>query len=131
MSTDSIGVLIPIVVPIAVFIMIFGIRYLENKENLSMIEKGLVPPVRRPRSSHPLQVLKWGLLFMGVGLGLVCALFISSNTPELSGEMHSLVYIAMGLIGGGLGLLLTFFISRKYKDAAPSTNGDSNERIGS
>ncbi len=33
--------LIPILVPLGVFAMIFGLRYFENKERMAMIEKGM------------------------------------------------------------------------------------------
>jgi hypothetical protein len=36
-------VMIPILVPLGIFAMIFGLRYFENKERMAMIEKGMDP----------------------------------------------------------------------------------------
>ena len=116
MSPENVGVFIPIIVPIAIFAMIFGIRYLENKENLSMIEKGIAPPDKKRRASHPMQVLKWGLLFMGIGLGLAIALIISESMQLRSDEIRSLLFFTMALLGGGGGLVTTYMIARKHPE---------------
>ena len=54
--------LIPILVPLGAFAMIFGIFYLKSRENLAMIEKGMNPKLDRPA---PYKNLKWGLLLIG------------------------------------------------------------------
>lgn len=36
-------VLIPILVPLGAFAMVFGIVYLKSRENMAMIERGLNP----------------------------------------------------------------------------------------
>ena len=73
-----IGDLIPMVVMTGMFAMIFGIAYVRSKENMAMIEKGLNPRNKdvRPR---PFINLKWGLLLMGSGFGLLFA-YIIDNT---------------------------------------------------
>jgi hypothetical protein len=80
MDSDQLGVLIPILVPIAMFAMIFGIVYLYKRERMAMIERGMDPRGYKPQSA-PYQNLKWGLLLIGAGLGLCLAyildLFIS------------------------------------------------------
>ncbi len=70
--------LVPIVMFTGMFSMIFGIAYLRNRENMALIEKGLNPRNRdvRPR---PFLNLKWGLLLIGSGLGLLFA-YIIDNT---------------------------------------------------
>ena len=69
--------LIPMVVMTGMFAMIFGIVYIRSKENMSMIEKGLNPRVKdtRPR---PFINLKWGLLLIGSGMGLLLAYIIDT-----------------------------------------------------
>ena len=54
------------------FAMIFGIRYLQNRENMAMIQNGIDPKLRRPQA-EPYRNLKWGLLLMGAGTGLFLA----------------------------------------------------------
>jgi len=70
--------LVPIVMFTGMFAMIFGITYVRSKENMAMIEKGLNPRNKdvRPR---PFINLKWGLLLIGAGFGLLFA-YIIDNT---------------------------------------------------
>ena len=70
--------LVPMVVMTGMFAMIFGIAYLRNRENMAMVEKGLNPR-QRDASPRPFLNLKWGLLMMGCGLGLLFA-YIIDNT---------------------------------------------------
>ena len=60
------------------FAMIFGIVYVRSRENLAMIEKGLNPKNKDIRP-QPFVNLKWGLLLIGAGLGLLFA-YIIDNT---------------------------------------------------
>ena len=73
-----IGDLIPMVVMTGMFAMIFGIVYIRSRENMAMIEKGLNPRNKDPRP-RPFVNLKWGLLLIGSGLGLLLA-YIVDNT---------------------------------------------------
>ncbi len=68
--------LIPILVPLGFFALIFGIVYMNKKENLAMIDKGMNPKVRGARGPEPFRYLKWGLLLVGAGLGLLIAYII-------------------------------------------------------
>jgi len=68
--------LIPILVPLGLFAMIFGIFYMKTRENLAMIEKGLNPKEFANRPA-PYRNLKWGLLLIGSGVGLMLAYFIT------------------------------------------------------
>ena len=60
------------------FAMIFGITYIRSRENMAMIEKGLNPRNKDPRP-RPFVNLKWGLLLIGSGLGLLFAYIIDST----------------------------------------------------
>ncbi len=57
--------LIPILITLGAFAMVFGLRYLSNKENMAMIEKGMEPIQRRRRQADPSRTLKNSLLFIG------------------------------------------------------------------
>ncbi|HVS98315.1 MAG TPA: DUF6249 domain-containing protein, partial [Puia sp.] len=69
-----------IIMTLSIGAVIFGLRYMRNKENMAMIEKGLDPSIRpeRPRPA-PFRNLKWGLLLVGAGLGLLVA-YLLDNT---------------------------------------------------
>src|SRR6187455_663854 len=93
------------------FAMIFGIVYLKSRENLAMVEKGMNPKDKLNRPA-PFRSLKWGLLLLGAGLGLLIAFFVDMNLPyriEPAG-----IYFALIAMGGGLGLIGSYFVEKKH-----------------
>jgi hypothetical protein len=112
--------LVPLVGTISLFACIFGIMYLRNKENMALIEKGF-----NPRQSYaqpkPFVNLKYGLLLLGAGLGLLSAYFIDMNVShkalsaggEVYYEDYPQIYFALIAIGGGLGLVISYLIEKK------------------
>jgi hypothetical protein len=120
MGAEELGVLIPILVPIGMFAMIFGIVYLSKRERMAMIERGMDP--RRYKSqSAPFQNLKWGLLLIGAGAGLFLAyvfdhtLFNNMRGPDEDGNVA--IYFALIAIFGGAGLFLSYRIEKKENDS--------------
>lgn len=102
-----------IMIPLSFFAMVFGIVYMNKKENLAMIEKGMNPKDRLNRPSPtPYKNLKWGLLLMGAGLGLLVAFIIDRNTIS-HGDENAPIYFAMIAIGGGLGLVGSYVAEKK------------------
>jgi len=113
---------------ISICAVIFGNRYIRNRENMAMIEKGMDPKIKpeRPRPA-PFRNLKWGLLLVGGGGGLLVA-YLLDNTLlykvghyvskwdngdyEVNGANVSL-YFAFIAIGGGLGLITSYRIEKK------------------
>jgi len=69
-------VIVATLVPLAFFALVFGIFYIRNRENMALIEKGINP--RQPGAARPRPFvnLKYGLLFIGCGLGLLVAYII-------------------------------------------------------
>jgi hypothetical protein len=103
-----------IMIPLSFFAMVFGIVYMNKKENLAMIEKGMNPKDRLNRPSPtPYKNLKWGLLLMGSGLGLLIAFMIDVNTPRGHSDENAPLYFALIAMGGGLGLVGSFFAEKK------------------
>jgi hypothetical protein len=111
-------VLVPITLFAGGFAMVFGIVYLKTKENLAMVEKGMNPKQQYNRPA-PFKSLKLGLLLLGAGLGLLLAFIIdSSMTPRGAFPRHddanAAIYFALIAMGGGLGLITSYAIERKY-----------------
>lgn len=115
------GILVPITFFICTFAMIFGIRYFSNKEKMAMIERGIDPGVRKT-TPQPFLSLKFGLLLVGLGIGLLVAMFTVRglfNAATMSdGEEGQAVAIYFGFIGifGGLGLIISYIIEKKWLD---------------
>lgn len=104
--------LVPILVPLGAFAMVFGIIYLKTRENMAMIEKGMNPKESAVRPA-PYRSLKTGLLFVGAGLGLLFAFFID-NSMHVVDDSITAIYFALIAIGGGAGLIVSYMIERKY-----------------
>ncbi len=105
-------ILIPILVPLGAFAMVFGIIYLRTRENLAMIEKNMNPK-RYANLPAPFRSLKTGLLFLGAGFGLLLAYIISANLP---GRHHEALFFSLIAIGGGLGMIGSYAMERKAWD---------------
>jgi hypothetical protein len=124
----ELAILWMIIMTLAICCVIFGIRYLRNKENMALIEKGLDPKIKRegPRPA-PFRSLKWGLLLVGAGCGLFLAYLMdntllykighdinkySGNGEEYNGA-NLFLYFAFVAVGGGIGLIISYRIEKK------------------
>lgn len=114
MHEGIVALFIPITITLGAFLMIVALRYLENKENMAMIEKGLNPADKKNRrhQANPSQTLKNGLLAIGAGLGLLLAIVITQML-NLSEDSSTGVFFALIAIFGGAGLLGAYLYERK------------------
>ncbi len=106
------GVMVAILVPIAMFAMIFGIVYLNKRERMAMIERGMDPRRYKPQSA-PFLTLKWALLLIGSGLGLFLAYLLDRTVFKSPFDDNQAVYFALIAIFGGSGLFLSYLIEKK------------------
>lgn len=114
------GELVAITFFIGAFAMIFGIRHLSNKEKMAMIERGIDPGLQKS-TPKPFLSLKFGLLLVGLGIGLLVALLSVRGMfgEDMShGEEGQAVAVYFGCLGifGGLGLITSYFVEKKWLD---------------
>ncbi len=101
--------LMPVIISLGAFMMVFGLRYIKSQERMAMIAKGITPPLEKEERSSPQRTLRTALLFIGAGVGLLLAMFLdhtlyySAADPE-EGEG---LYFALIAIGAGIGLFLS------------------------
>ncbi|MGN6638739.1 MAG: DUF6249 domain-containing protein [Mucilaginibacter sp.] len=116
MDTGNLGIMAGIIISLGFFGMIFGIVYLYKRERMAMIERGMDPRRYKPQTA-PYQNLKWGLLLIGAGVGLLLAyildetVFVNTDNPAL--------YFALIAIFGGLGLFGSYRIEKKEEYSKP------------
>ncbi len=98
--------------------MVFGIRYMINKEKMAMIERGIDPRTRKTVESTPRPFigLKFGLLMVGLGLGLIVAM-ITVTKNRIDDENAAALYFGFILIFGGIGLIVSYVIEKKWIDS--------------
>jgi hypothetical protein len=104
-------VLIPILVPLGAMALFFGLYYLRNKENMSMIEKGMNPKEFANRPA-PYRNLKWGLLLVGAGVGLFFAYIMHTYVLKINDD-NPVMYFSLLAIFGGIGLILSYRIEKR------------------
>jgi len=118
---DGGEVLIPITMFAGGFAMIFGLGYLKTRQNLAMIEKGMNPREHADRPA-PYKNLKWALLLIGAGAGLLLAyildyyILVHASRNHYENDHNSPIYFALIAIGGGLGLFGSYKIEKQWWD---------------
>lgn len=113
------------------FATIFGIYYLRTRQNMAMIDKGMNPRESFNRPA-PYKNLKWALLLLGSGVGLFLAYILDVHVlhplvREVNGDgrvyytRHNndsspAIYFSLIAIGGGIGLLVSYYMEKKWWD---------------
>ncbi len=121
--TAELGIMAGILMPTALFAMIFGIVYLHKRERMAMIERGMDPRRYKPRSA-PFETLKAGLLLIGAGVGLFLAFLLDHTAFKNVGNDYDsgnvAIYFALIAIFGGAGLFLSFIMEKKNNEKEES-----------
>ena len=101
-------------IPIAFFAMVFGIVYLfvRKKERLALIQKGADATIFE--SSTQPSSLKWGLLLVGIGAGILLGKVLAVYTT-LEEEP---AFFSMICLFGGIGLIVYHLIAKKFEGPA-------------
>ena len=105
--------LVPITLFVSIALMVLGIVYFRTRENMAMIEKGMNPKDKIGKPA-PFISLKFGLLLVGAGSGLLLAYLI--DTLAIKAHDTEAIYFALIAIGGGLGLLGSYKAERAWFD---------------
>lgn len=104
-----------ILIPISAFAMTFGIMYLffstRNRERLALIEKGADANIFSSNQGRSFNSLRFGLLMVGLALGLFIGNVLATTTPL---DEDAMIFSMMFLFGGG-ALLASFAIERKLR----------------
>ncbi len=84
---------------VLLILLLFGIRYLRNKENMALIERGMMPPSEGFSFN---QVLVYACCFFGLGFGLLTGYFAGhgfmSDSPVLAHAIFVSLFIGVGLV---------------------------------
>ena len=110
------AILIPILISLGVFALVFGLRYLSNKERMAMIERGMSPQEPRRRASRPLQSLKWGLIVCAVGLALLTAFYLTNYVLMTPDDKSPAIYFGLIAIFGGLALVISYSFEKRHEE---------------
>lgn len=111
-------ILVPIVLFLcttAVLVVYFVTRHNERR---AFIEKGITPAELRNFAAvrgetKPLSNLKWGLLGIFIGIGLIIGGWLYEAY-----HMEEYIYFACMLVSGGIGLVIFYFVASKKLEKA-------------
>lgn len=112
---DPRAAIVAMSIPITAILGFVGLmiilRKFDNDEKMAMIEKGLALPQKQSSKVNPASALRWGCLFVGVGLGIFVANMIASVKSD-----NEALYPALIMFFGGAGLLVSYFIQLKIDE---------------
>ncbi len=105
---------------IAFFATVFGIYYVHvstrNKERMALIDKGADASLFNTGKEGLKSLFNWnkltlkiGMLFMGIGFGIIAGAILDSYNVMPDGPG----YVSMVFLFGGLSLVLFYIIDRK------------------
>lgn len=109
-------------IPIAMFAAIFGIVYIsvtaKHRQRMAMIEKGMDPGNLGDRNNARRLTLKFGLLMIGIGVGVLLGYGLSWVMPPHPNPYdqdpdNPVPYFFSILFCGGLALITDHFIATK------------------
>lgn len=115
-----------VLVPLAMFAMIFGIVYVtvtsRHRQRMAMIDKGMDPGLLKEREV-PFRTLRNGLVLVGAGVGLFFGYLLDSRMPGygVNGDMGDtpLPYFMMVMLCCGIALIAHHFIAKQHKGGSP------------
>jgi hypothetical protein len=125
MNPAVIGSLIPIISTIAIVCMIIFMRHYTNIERMAMIDKGLNPYLPKPNKVNPSTTLRFALLAIGAGLGILFGNMLSRHF-DMTEEV---AFFSMILIFGGLGLLGSYLYELKLVRKTEAERQRENARV--
>ena len=102
-------------IPLAFFASVVLVAYMfystRNKERMALIEKGADASLFRS-GRKPFSVLKFGMFFIGVGIGILAGniLAVSTNLEE------PVPYFSMILLFGGASLIAYYLVEKKNSE---------------
>ncbi len=105
---------------IALFATVFGIYYVSvttrNRERMALIDKGADASLFNTGKEGQVSLFSWnkltlklGMLFMGIGFGIIAGAILESMDVMPNGPD----YVSMIFLFGGLSLVLFYLIDRK------------------
>ena len=107
----EVAIIVPVVSVISIVTMIIFIRKFTNDERMAMIEKG--SDAEMFKNSGVFTPLRFGLLLIGAGLGLLMGSIIDNIFFSYDGEV---AYFSMIFIFAGAGLFLSYQMEQKKRD---------------
>ena len=112
------------------------VRYLDHRERMSMIERGLVPPARGLRPRRGSAVLRGGLITSAVGVAVTIGLYtlgylLPAPFSAVPGRVGPWLLPGLIPIAVGLALIASFYLApprtEQSDEGAPDADTSSSQ----
>lgn len=90
-----------------------------NPETSGQIDLSKISGLLNPQTDNRFTALKWGMLGVGLGLGLFISVLIVSSNKNIESiwYLRTTLNGALTLLGGGLGLVIAFIIEMVMRNS--------------
>lgn len=97
-----------------IFGFIYAIVHLSvrRKERMAMLAKGADPSMFHEKVRVKVTSLRYGLLLVGVGVGILLGNFLVDN----AGFVPEVAYFSMTFIFGGIALIISYFMGKRIEE---------------
>ena len=103
-----------VLVSVAAFIAVFGIAYVfltgRHRERIAMIERGVDAKIFTEESQSISYTLKFGMLFVGIALGILV-----NNLVAVYFYLEMFSMVGLIFLFAGLSLIANFMVERKFE----------------
>lgn len=105
-------VIIPVILFLTLGTVIIFLRKYSNDERMAMIDKGLNLGEFKGKDVNPtFYTLRFGLLLIGLGLGIICGGILQPMFPEPEVGYFSFIFMF-----GGFGLIVAYILENKKRE---------------
>jgi ABC-type Fe3+-siderophore transport system permease subunit len=113
MNDNVLGMVFFLVSGAVIFGVLFVYYTTRNRERMALIEKNADPSILKsgPNGSFKFSAIKFGMLLMGIGLGILFGSILQATTVL----KEEVAYFSMIFLFGGAGLFSSYFVVRKLQ----------------
>jgi hypothetical protein len=113
MNENSVGMVFFIIAGAVIFGTLYVYYTTRNRERMALIEKNADPSILKSASngSFKLFPIKFGMLLMGIGLGILFGSILLATTVL----KEEVAYFSMIFLFGGAGLFASYFVGKKLQ----------------
>jgi len=97
------------VIPVTILLIVYYIQKAKIRERMQLLEKGIDISSLQKKESPFNNILMWGMLSMGIGLGLLLGYLLIAFSIFKDDAILGI----LAILFGGIGLTIYYFINKK------------------
>lgn len=97
------------VLPVTILLIVYYIQKAKIRERMQLLEKGIDISALQKKDSPFNNILMWGMLSTGAGLGLLLGFLLLEHGVFKDDAIMGI----LAMLFGGIGLTVSYFINKK------------------